>query len=95
MKPLTQILATAAVPLVFGVLGCHQHVTAVNVPGTHCNSREHECAGGGCCSLSDDCGGIWPNCPINYCCAGVDDGRLFGGARGERRMTKQRFPTSE
>lgn len=77
---------------------CNQKVTAVPVPGGFCNYLEITCPGGGCCGRDYDCGGIYPNCPKDLCCAGEDNGRLFGKPTGphERlRTTLQRHPESK
>lgn len=52
------------------------------VPGTKCFYQEIACVGGGCCPRGTECGGAWPNCPKDLCCAtGEDDGRMFGKKR--------------
>lgn len=51
------------------------------VPGTNCYYQEIACRGGGCCPQGSECGGVWPNCPKDSCCAVGGEGRLFGKKR--------------
>lgn len=63
-------------------LACNQKVTAKPVPGSACTYQELTCPGGGCCPRGTDCGGLYPNCPANMCCANDgDQGRVFGAKR--------------
>ena len=73
--------------------GCNQKSSDAKVPGTNCTYQENACRGGGCCPRATDCGGVWPNCPADQCCAAEDDGRVFGGTRDAGpRMTPKRYP---
>lgn len=83
------IIAGAAIGgLVFWALsafvGCNQPTITAPTDGFRCGPQAQVCPGG-CCTLSEQCGGVWPNCPKGWCCGDEDNGRVYGSKR--RRMT--------
>lgn len=71
-----------ALTITAALAACDQKTITNPSVGLPCGPQAQQCPGGGCCTLAEDCGGIWPNCPPGYCCANDgDNGRAFGGKR--------------